>query len=438
LLNPIEITFKLRFEIPDEGLTFNGILYGLKTLSSEIMLMIIKMLFKAIETRLIEQLKANSRYVRNGHQRARTLKTSLGSLNYAFAQVKDNRTNKTLVPLREALKIPRYIRYQNESMEPAIGLAVHLSYNKADEEIKRIQGTGASRWTVRRRLHEFSDSGCQFGGFKKIPYIFLMADGTKVHLQDSGGKDLGQKQMRWALASLGVGEPFDVVGIWVNKSWEYIAKDLKARLNYKNLEILFSDGEPGIESNLLTKGMRHQRCTFHGKKDFPFILYRDGLKKDEQKDLLELMKLIPALAFSNEQIETISENDKDKVTELCEKTKSSFNELLETLDPEKYPTAHAYIKNLSESVSTFFYYWLENKKWIPFTSNIIENHFSQIKNRIKRIGRRWSDSGLIKWLMVVIQKIFTPENWDSLWEQFLKINHPLKPYYMEVSYRWLS
>jgi len=30
-----------------------------------------------------------------------------------------------------------------------------------------------------------------------------VVDGTKVHLQGAGGKDLGQTEMRWALASLG-------------------------------------------------------------------------------------------------------------------------------------------------------------------------------------------------------------------------------------------
>lgn len=77
--------------------------------------------------------------------------------------------------------------------------------------------------------------------------------------------------MRWALASLGENEPFEPVGFWRNKSWSQIKKDLKTRLNYDCLEVLFSDGGPGIEEVLLEKGMRHQRCVLHGKRDFSYV-----------------------------------------------------------------------------------------------------------------------------------------------------------------------
>jgi len=100
-------------------------------------------------------------------------------------------------------------------MEPAIGLAVHVSYKRSEKEIERIRGFSASRWTIWRRLGEFSDHQCLFGDMKSIPYIFLMPDGTKVHLQGAGGVDLGQKEMRWVLASTGVSQPFDIVGIWI-------------------------------------------------------------------------------------------------------------------------------------------------------------------------------------------------------------------------------
>lgn len=438
-MSEIEINLTLRFNIPDEGLNVNSLLFGLKGTNSQIMLGITKALFMAIENKTIEQLQnsdGTGRYVRNGRRHQRTLKTSFGDLKYSFVQLKDRDLNKTVVPLRDRLKIPKYRRYQNESMEPAIGLAVHVSYRRSEKEIKRIRGFSASRWTIWRRLSEFSKDQCLFGDMKNIPYIFLMPDGTKVHLQGPGGVDLGQKQMRWALASTGVSQPFDIVGIWIDWSWEKIAKDLKKRLDYEKLQVLISDGEPGME-NLLTEGMRHQRCIFHGRRDFSFILYQDGFKKDDQQELKRLAASIPALNFSNSQIENISEDDKSKVSDLCQRTEDDFKQLIKMLDPEKYPKARAYIQNLSKSVSTFFHWWLEKNEWIPFTSNIIENRFSQIKNRIRRIGRRWSDQGLLRWLMVVIKKIFTPLDWDFLWKQFLEINKPISLISMNVSYRWI-
>jgi hypothetical protein len=437
-MDKIEINLALTFKIPDEGINVNGLLYGLKKANSEIMLGIVKTFFEAFEQKAIEQSRdsAKDRLIRYGHQRARTLRTSFGPFKYRFAKLKNMDTRQILIPLREALQIPKYRQYQNEAMEPAIGLSVHLSYNRSDLEVDRILGSGASRWTVWRRLHEFSSSQCHFQDLKKIPYIFLLVDGTKVQLQGPRASNLGKKEMRWALVSKGVGHPFDFAGIWIAWSWEQIAEDLKDRLSYENLEVLLSDGGPGIIENLLAPGMRLQRCTVHAKRDFPYILYQDGLKKKGQREFVDFLNQIPALSFSKERIEKLTEKDKENVREICERTETDFSELIDMLDPDQYPKARTYVQNLAGVVTTFFQWWLDHNEWIPFTTNLIENRFSQVKNRIKRIGRRWSDKGLLKWLMVVIEKIFYPENWDDLWKQYLQINQPLHLVNMSISYRW--
>jgi hypothetical protein len=236
-MSKIEINLAVTFNIPDEGLNVNGLLLGLKQASSQIMLCIVKTLFQAIEQKAVNRILMSQtpNIIRFGRCRPRTLRTSFGSFTYGFQKLKNQDTNEILIPLRDALAIRKYRQYQDESMEGAIGLAAHLSYNRSDTEVTRIRGSGASRWTVWRRLQEFSDRQCQFPNFKRIPYRFLLVDGTGVHLQKSRGKDVGQKRMRWALASTGVNQPFDIVGVWVDKTWEAIATDLKTRLHYDNL-----------------------------------------------------------------------------------------------------------------------------------------------------------------------------------------------------------
>ena len=438
-MSKIEINLAVTFNIPDEGLNVNGLLVGLKKASSQIMLCIVKTFFHAIEQKAIDYVlkTPQNNIIRYGRCRPRTFRTSFGSFTYGFQKLKDQGTNEIFIPLRDALTIPKYRQYQDESMEPAIGLAAHLSYNRSDIEVTRIRGSGASRWTVWRRLQEFSDAQCQFPDFKKIPYRFLLVDGTGVHLQGPGGKDIGLKHMRWALASTDVSQPFDIVGVWVDKSWEAIANDLKKRLNYDLLEVLISDGESGIEENLLAEGMRPQRCIFHGQRDFSFLLYQDGLKKKDQEPFVEYFKQIPSVSFIQADMEKVDPDDKPYITELCERTEQSFQFLIDILDKEHYPKSRLYLENLSKRISTFFDWWLQRAEWIPNTSNLIENRFSQVKNRIKRIGKRWSDKGLQRWLMVVLQKIFTPESWNQLWEQFLEINKPVELVSINVSYNWL-
>jgi len=181
-MSKIKMNLTLIFNIPDQELNVNGLLQGLNKSSGSIMLTLVKSLFIAIEEKTLQELqeKDPNRYQRNGYQRARTLRTSFGPMKYRFSKVRDKTTGKNLVPLRDRLKIPRYRQYQDESMESAIGLSVHLSYQRSKTEIDRIRGSAASRWTNRRRLFEFSESQCQFGNMRKIPYRFLMADSTQV------------------------------------------------------------------------------------------------------------------------------------------------------------------------------------------------------------------------------------------------------------------
>jgi len=409
---------RLVFKIPDYGLTINGLIQGLKESSSKIHEAILSTLMKALEERFIEQMlqQAPGRYHRQGHQsKPRKLKSSLGTVSYRFAQLRDQQEGRTLRPLAEALSIPAYDHYLEETMEPSLGLSIHVSYRRATSEVKRIQGLSMSHTTVHGRLQEFAQHHCPFGEMKSIPFRFLIVDGTKVHLQGPSGQDLGQAQMRWALASQESSGPFEPVGFWIDTDWAQIRKELEERLDYEKIDILFSDGGPGIEANLLRPGMDHQRCQWHGKRDFSYILYADGAKKPEQLPLVKKLKSIPAMNLTKSQLEQLRPEDRPQVEEIAHRTQQGFKDLLNALDPEKYPKARTYIQNLIHPVTTFFSWWLNRGEVIPLNTNAIETAFSQVCNRIKKVGKRWSDKGLLNWLKVAFYKIFKPERWPSLW-----------------------
>jgi len=103
-MREIEINLTLRLKIPESKLNVNGLLYGLKKINNDIMLAITHIIFKAIEKSTIEELLSMDDeflFSPNGRQRERTLKTSFGDLKYSFAQVRDNRSGKTIVPTKK-------------------------------------------------------------------------------------------------------------------------------------------------------------------------------------------------------------------------------------------------------------------------------------------------------------------------------------------------
>ncbi len=442
-MREVKINLTLKFRMPESGMNVNGVIMGLRNASTKIFSALIESLIAAVEQMFIEQMMSKNpgRYIRNGRQsKSRQLRTSLGLFRYRSMQLYDKMENKTVVPLRLSGFLPKNRQYTDEAMEGGIGSAVHLSYRWSSKEMARLreQAPAASAMTLHRRLQEFAERKCCWPDLKKVPYRFLMMDGTKIRLQGYRGANLGLGEMRWALASLGENKPFEPVGFWIDKSWKDIKQDLTNRLDYSRLEVLFSDGGPGIGEAFLEEGMLHQRCVLHGKREFAYILYLDGLKKAQQTSLVEKMTAIPVYHFNKETLEQLSPDDVPKVKALLEKTRLGFQELVTLLDPAKYPKARVYVENLSKNVTTFFSWWLDNKTMIPIDTNAIESDFSRVKNRIWSVGKRWSDKGLLNWLQVTLNKSFHPEMWQQLWSQYLSLNPEFSLTSLRVNWRWCN
>lgn len=438
-MGEITIDLRLVFTIPSSKLTINGLIHGLKGSSSHIHEAIITTLLEAIETRVVQRYinKDPMRYRKNGHQSTpRKMRCSLCSFSYRFAQVLDRKKGRSFMPLATALSIPAHVQFLEEALEPSIGLCIHVSYRRAAKEIERIQDCSMSHTTIHRRLQGFARDHDPFDDLKERPFRFLLVDGTKVRLQGARGYNLGLVEMRWALASEGANHRFEPVGFWVHTDWKTIRRDISKRLNYRKLKVLFSDGAPGVEEALLSKTMIHQRCLWHGKRDFPYLLYADGLKKAEQQPFIKQLNAIPAMMMSTGQLEALRPEDRPRVEQIIKQTQQEFSALLNALQPDKYPKARKYIENLIQPVSTFLSWWLNKGEIIALTTNAIESAFSQVNNRIKRIGRRWSDKGLLNWLKVVFYKIFKPELWSLQWIDNRKKLVTIKLVSLDASYHW--
>jgi transposase-like protein len=434
-MDDLKIQIILTYKVPEKDLTLNGLLRGLERDRDEIMRTVLGTILAALEEKTLENLPG--RFVRNGHQSsARTFKTSFGIVRHRMAQVRDT-TGAISCPLEERLQIVPYRQYQGEELEAAVGQAIHLSYRVAVQETQRLKGQGPSKSTLWRRLQDLAETAGAWPPLKHRPFQFLMVDGTKVRLQDEG-HSAGKAEMRWALASEDVGKPFELVGFWVDKDWAAIRQDLARRLNYRRLRVLFSDGGPGIAENLLTDRMDQQRCVWHGKHDFRYLLYADQVKGDEQRAVLEILDRNPLFHLSKDDLEALAPGDAPTVRKLVETIRCGFAELLAALPAEKYPKTRTYLENFAGQAMVFFDYWLDHQRWLPITTNALESAFSRVANRIKRIGRRWSENGLLNWLMIAFRKIFQPKLWAALWDQYLRHHRRLQLVSLRIKYRWIN
>ena len=82
--------------------------------------------------------------------------------------------------------------------------------------------------------------------------------------------------------------------------------------------MLFCDGGPGIEDNLLAEGLKAQRCEWHAKRDFPYLLYADGFKKAEQQSLVEKLESVPVMTLTHNDMEKLRPEDRPLVEQMVE------------------------------------------------------------------------------------------------------------------------
>ena len=435
-MDDLEIKIAITYKVPKINLTLNGLLRGLDRDREAIMRAVVGKIFKALEEKLQEDYPPGQ-YVWNGHQSsARRLLTSFGEVRYSLAQVTERKTGKSINPLVVKLKIPAYRQYPGEALEAPLGQAIHLSYRLAAKETKRIRGSGPGKSTLWSRMQEMA-AATAWPSMKSIPFEFLLVDGTSVKKQGEGGRSDGRMEFRWAWASEKPGKPFQLVGFWLDQDWKAIREDLEKRLDYGRLRMLLADGEMGVPEALLTDRMEFQRCVWHGLHDFRYNLFQDGIKGSAQEPYREGMRSNPLFHLKQVNLEKLTTTDEPVVRKLVETIERGFEDLLAALPPEKYPKTRTYVENFLGAGLTFFKYWLDHHEWPPFTTNVAESGFSRIVNRIKRVGRRWGDTGLSNWLMLAVRKIFDPAEWTNLWRQYFQLHCRLRLQTLHVDYRWI-
>jgi hypothetical protein len=416
----IELTLELEIKITDGPININGIIKAVHDYQNELGRNIVREILESIDLHACDEAieKAPSRYRNKGYS-SRHFRTPMGNVVVRFGKYIDTRDNHICHPGKKALEVPPYKRWLPWCLTPAAGMLAKVSYLQSSKEAARLQGEAPSKSTIHRRLEELVGNGSFTPYLRKRWFRYLMVDGTGARFQnrqDNGEAAFYEGEIRFAYAAVRENSPFELVGMWVNKEWSECSKELYSRMSTERLEVLISDGGPGIEDAFLLPGMRTQRCQWHGKRDLSFILYADGVKKAQQEEIMAAFNAIPLTGLMKQDVENLREEDASKLNDLRQGTLRSFCELYFFLQSKGYHKAAVYISNLAKPFVTFIDHLLETGKIIHTTSNIIEGKISLFKNRIKAIGKRWSEAGLLRWLAIAVRKLLPEFDWNNLWD----------------------
>jgi len=430
----LTVNISITFEIPFGKISLARIEEAVRRSLKESGRLMMKAFLEALQERfsLLLRVLHPERFVKNGrHGRLRTFKTCFGKVQVANYQILDKGSGKNFRLLPMVVDFQPGKQFSPGALRLATRLSVLTSFRKAAEENRNeMEITEApSHSTVHRKFREIFEN--QKFPIERKDIRYIMADTMKVRLQSGSGRDTGWAEVRVVLGAKEEEGPWNPIGLFVNRRWEEVREELEKVIDYEGLEVLISDGEPGIEA-LLGEGMRHQRCIWHGWRDFSFVLYQDGFRGFENRELVALLREIPLFRLRSKDRPELRE----KVKKILIESRRLWEELLEVFDKEVYPRAHSYLRRLGENLFTFLEYFLEKGEWVPNVSNMAENVIGRIKLRVRRIGKRWSEKGLMALFQAMARRIFEIESWSAFEERLFGAGIRPKLVALELNYHW--
>ncbi len=244
---------------------------------------------------------------------------------------------------------------------------------------------------------------------------FLGAEGTGFHKQP------GQRGEVRLVLEMEENGPIRPLGVWAGKSWEAISEEVKDRLKGQP-RLFVGDGEAGMEEWLGRLAERANRCLWHLPRGSGYALWGDGVPKAERDAVGERLRRLVAIEVPEEDVETVSAEDKEKLREKIAAAEQELEELRADCEAKGYLRAASYLANTRNRVFNHLWLWLETGLVAPRTASIVENTIRELVRRLKKVGWNWSDAGATRMGRVVLLRRYDEEAWHQYWRDRMNLH----------------
>jgi len=339
----------------------------------------------------------------------RTLRGSCGTVTFRPAVVACARCGKRLTPVLVALELEPYEGRTDELVRKVMEAVAETSYRRGSGSLDRlaevpVAKSTAHRWAASVELPVSAGSG----------QPFLGADGTGFHKQP------GQRGEVRLVLEMGENGRIRPLGAWAGKSWEAISEEVKERL-VGQPRLFVGDGEAGMEEWLGRLAERANRCLWHLPRGSGYALWGDGVPKEERDAVGERLRRLVAIEVPEEDVETVSAEDKEKLREKIAAAERELEELRADCEAKGYLRAASYLANTRNRVFNHLWLWLETGLVAPRTASIVENTIRELVRRLKKVGWNWSDAGATRMGRVVLLRRYDEEAWNQYWRDRMNL-----------------
>jgi hypothetical protein len=412
----LQIHLVLEVKIPEEATLFQALTLAFWRFQGVAVTTLFTTVLQAIESRTRTELDTRfpGRFRDKGTQ-GRRWQLPFGLVRFALVKLWDPVARRAVYPLKEAMELPRYVRWCEETLVPGYRLAVLHSFRQSRKAIAGLapDGRAPSPATVHRRFQGFAASLDPVPDYTHRrgpkPAAYQQADGTKLKLQ-AQGHHAGSADLRLVVGSRTPHGPLEVLDYSVGDSWDAISQRLRQRFP-KPPEVLVSDGEEGIPEALAGPDTLHQRCLVHGRRNLPFALYQDGYGKADRTRIEQAFARIPGLQLCQAELARVAPTDQAALRELLEASEQAFRALKRKLPAADFPHTRAYVLGLIADGLAYLRHLLATGHTIPISTNRLESIWSRVVLRLKQIGHRWSIPGALHMLAACLVYALHPKRY---------------------------
>ena len=339
----------------------------------------------------------------------RMLRGACGLVMWHPALVECVRCGKRLTPVLVALELEPYEARTDELVRKVMEAVAETSYRRGCVSLDElgevpVAKSSAHRWAATVELPVREGSG----------QPVLGADGTGFH---RAGGQAGEVRLVVEIGENGRVRP---LGVWAGRSWKEISEEVGDRLEGQP-HLFVSDGERAMEEWLGKLAERANRCHWHLPRGSGFALWGDGAPKAERDALAGRLRRVLAIEIPEEDVESVSAEDKEKMRERIAAAEKEIEELRKHCAAKGYAKAALYLANTHERLFNHLWLWLETGIVAPRTTSIIENTIKELVRRLKKIGWNWSDAGATRMGRVVMLRRYDEEAWDQYWRDRMNL-----------------
>lgn len=376
----MKLTFQLEIEISN-NISFSRLVLEIAKVSKQVLIAILL----AIQNQLVNDL-CGEKYSKNYYEykrtetKNRTLKTSIGTINFKIIKIK-KKGEKKFSPLEVMLGIEKRKCNTKDILFASMKQVFEQSYRKSITTTKDMLNVTISRSSLWRFVQATKMSISK----PKERIDVVIADDTCAKSQD---KNYKEHYFRHVIGLNFEKMQYFLLKVAVNESWENIAKSV-AKFVEIDRAYLVSDADRGIINAFKKHVKDNQICLRHVIEYVSYSLWYQGASKNYRK---KVKKNIQQMLFT-----LVNSTRKTVVTERLNvrlgMTHKQLKQLAKDLRKKGYNMAASFIEIHIDEITTFARAAKEGIT-IPYTNNREEREMREFGYRAKRIGARWSEDGL--------------------------------------------